>query len=626
MDRKTQGYSVAVVMAFAAVAAVTGFFLLRYPMQRIRYPVGWDAPWYVWRAKAVAFDGLSRLGTVRAANPLAISTLMRATGQNAFTIVAIAGPLYAGIAGVAVGAMLRASLGSSPLWLPAFALVTWVGFGGSGLLNGYLDQTLNVALVLAGFAAAVAFIADGRGALASAILLMAAGLAEWPFYSFAVLILCGGLLLYVVASRRGPREAFASTRPLFGVVFASGAFTALTLVGIPSIGNLDLKAARGPESLGFGKRLSPTPNLRRLLRERFLVSIEQPRRYLGLALAVLGGLAALRAEAPPDRRQARRFLVALMASWVALTAAAAVAQLAGAPVAGARLLLYLFAVPVLVAVVVWAVARFARGRLSPVLGVLVAATIVLGAVGALATVTWRSDQRRTWLSARTLAQLGAAGEYLTSVAPDRKVVFSFADVDGTTRVRWRNTVRAGLPPSVLRRISGFKVGPVIDPLAPGGWSGGIRLPGGPVVMVLDVYNHAAFDEAHQAYPESFVSPGVLALNGPSFPSVIEAPAPDTANTRGLHLLWVVSLSVAILFAAGGGWAIVLLPSDPVVRAGLAPALGLGMSVLAALVWDRLSLGLGGWWGIGPMIVVTAAGWIMAALTRHQAGRTGTSQA
>jgi hypothetical protein len=630
MDRRTEGSTLAVVLAFAAVAAVTGFFLLRYPVQQIRYPVGWDAPWYVWRAKAVAFDGLSRLGTVRAANPLAISMLMRATGQNAFTIVAIAGPLYAGIAGVAVAAMLRASLGSSPLWLPAFALITWVGFGGTGLLNGYLDQTLNVALVLAGFGAAVAFIADRRGALASALLLMAAGLAEWPFYVFAALILCGSLLIYVVTSRRGSREAFASTRPLFGAVLASGAFTALSLVGIPSIGNLDLKAARGPESLGFGKRLSPTPNLRRLLRERFLLSIEQPRRFLGLFLALVGGFAVVRAEAPPGRQRARRFLVALMASWVALTAVAAVAQLAGAPVAGARLLLYLFAVPVLVAALVWAVGRFARGRLSTALGVAVATIVVLGAVAALATATWRGDHRRTWLSARIVAQLTAAGEYLTTVAPDRAVVFSFGQTDGTTRVRWRNTVKAGLPPSVVPRIQGFEVGLVLDPQLPGGWSGGLRQTvgssGGPVVMVLEVYDHVAFEQGHQTYPESFVSPGVLALNGPTSPSVISEATPVKANTRGLHLLWVVALSVAALFAAGGGWAIVLLPSDPVVRAGLAPALGLGMSVLVALVWDRLSLGLGGWWGIGPMVVVTAAGWILAALTRRRPGRSGTAHA
>jgi hypothetical protein len=624
MDRRTDGYALAVVMAFAAVVAVTGFFLLRYPVHQIRYPAGWDAPWYVWRAKAVAFDGLSRLGTVRAANPLAISMLMRATGQNAFTIVAVAGPLYAGIAGVAVAAMLRASLGSSPLWLPVFALITWVGFGGTGLLNGYLDQTLNVALVLAGFAAAVAFVADGRGALASALLLMAAGLAEWPFFAFAALILCGGLLLYIVTSRRGSREAFVSARPLFGAVLASGAFTALTLVGIPSIGNLDLKAARGPESLGFGKRLSPTPNLRRLLRERFLLSIEQPRRFLGLALALVGGFAVVRAEEQPERRRARRFLVALMASWVALTAVAAVAQLAGAPVAGARLLLYLFAVPVLVAALVWAAGRFVRGRLSPALGVAVVTLVVLGAVAALATVTWRGDHRRTWLSARTVAQLTAAGEYLANVAPGREAVFSFGEVDGTTRVRWRNTVRATLPPSVVPRVTGFKVGPLI-----GGRQGFVpptdysRLP---VMMVLDAYNRGAFERLHQLVPESFVSPGVLALNGPTSPSVIENPTPETADIRGIHLLWVVAFSVAILFAAGSGWAIVLLPSDPVVRAGLAPALGLGMSVLVALVWDRLSLGLGGWWGIGPMVVVTAAGWIVAALTRRRPGRTGTAHA
>ena len=620
--REEDGYPVAVLMVFVAVAVVAGFFLLRYPLHRIRYPMGWDAAWYAWRAKAVGFDGLARLGVVRAANPLALSMLMRATGQNAFTVVAIAGPLYAGIAGVAVGAMIRSALAVRPLWLPAIAMLTWVGFGGTGLLNGYLDQTLNVSLVLAGFAVAVAFLAAGRGAIAAALLLMVAGLAEWPFYTFAVVVLCGGLLLFVLSSRRGVRASLSLTRPLFAAALASGVFTALTLVGIPSIGNLDLKAARGPESLGVGKRLSPRPNLRRLLRERFLQSVEQPRRYAGLALAALGGLAVIRTQGAAERREARRFLLALMVSWMVLTAAAGVAQLLGAPVAGARLLLYLFAVPILVAVLVWAGARFARRRLRPGPGAAVATVLVLAVVVALATMTWRGDQRRTWLSLRTVAQLSAAGKYLTTVAPSRGVVFSFGETGGTTRVRWRNTVKAGLPPSVVPRIRGFEVGPVADHRGSAAWCrttgascGGVRLPpeaaGGPVVMVLDVYNHAAFDQAHQGYPESFVAPGVLALNGPTSPSVIAQPVPVTARTGWIHLLWVVSLSVVILLIAGGGWAIVLLPPDPVVRAALAPALGLGMALLAALVWDRLSLGLGGWWGIGPLGLVATGGWFLA---------------
>ena len=44
-----------------------------------------------------------------------------------------------------------------------------------------------------------------------------------------------------------------------------------------------------------------------------------------------------------------------------------------------------------------------------------------------------------------------------------------------------------------------------------------------------------------------------------------------------------------------------------------PALGLGVAVLAGLVWDRLALTLHGWWGIGPLVVAGGLGWIVAWL-------------
>jgi hypothetical protein len=615
-------YLGAVIAAFATVAAVAGFFLLRYPLEGFRYPVGWDAPWYVWRAKAVAFDGLARIGTVRAANPLALSMLMKATGQNAFTIVSVAAPLYAGIAGLAVAAMVRSAFGTRLVWLPVIGMLTWVGFGGTGLLNGYIDQTLNVSLVLASFAAAISFIARGRGALSATVLLMAAGLAEWPFYGFAVLILCGGLLLFVLSPGRSFRASMSVIKPLAGAVLASGAFTVLTLVGIPAIGRLDLRAARGPESLGTGRRLSPKPAMRQLLRRRFLESIGHGTRYLGLALAALGGLAGARVATPLDRREARRFFLCLMLAWVLLTGSAAMAQVLGVPVAGARLLLYLFAVPILIGVLVWATARFVRGRTRAPVGGVVAGLLVAGAVGVLMMVTWRGDHRRSWVEPQAVAQLAAAGDYLDRFAPDRGVVFSFQKMGGTTIVRWKNTVRAGLPPGVVPRLRGWSIGSAVNHVGSLPPSGQQRA--GPVIVVIEAYNQAGFEEAHQAFPESFVSPGVLALNGPIAPNVIAPLPPAMATTRGASLLWIASVAAVILLVAGGGWAVALLPADPVVRAGLSPALGLGVAVLAALIWDRLSLGLHGWWGIGPLVLAAASGWALAWIrpTRSQGAGAG----
>src|SRR5207249_3950521 len=147
-------------------------------------------------------------------------------------------------------------------------------------------------------------------------------------------------------------------------------------------------------------------------------SIRETTRYIGLALAALGGVTAGRVAVDPERREARRFFICLMLAWVLLTGVAAVAQILGAPVAGARLLLYLFAVPILIGALLWVAATFVRGRLRAPIGGVVAALLVLGTVGALMARVWNGDQRRTWVERDAVAQLAAAGEYLVRFAPD----------------------------------------------------------------------------------------------------------------------------------------------------------------------------------------------------------------
>jgi hypothetical protein len=608
------GYPIAVAAAFLALAVVALLFLLRYPLQGFRYPVGWDATWYVFRANAAAFEGLAYVGTNRAATPLLLSMLMRATGQNGFTMVALAAPLFAGVAGLAVAAMLRSALGTRLLWLPVIGVLTWVAFGGTGLLSGYIDQTLNVAFVLAGFAAAVVLLAGGKGALAATLLFMGAGLAEWPFYGFAMLVFGLAILLFLVAARRYEgSSSVGAMRRLSGAMLASGAFTLLTLVGIPAIGNLDLESARGPEKLGVDRRISPPRAVRRLLKRRFLESTRDATRYLGLALAGLGALAAARTTVKPQGREARRLFLCLMLAWLLLTAVAAIAQLLNFPVAGARLLLYFFPVPILIGVLVWALARFVAWRVPRPIGPIVAVLLVLGITGGLTANVWRSDHRRAWVERQAVAQLTAAGMYLTRFAPDREVVFSLGKVNTNTIVRRNNTIRAGLPPAVVPRVRGSAVGSPLDYLdsLPSGSGSSLGANSSPVVVVIEAYNRAGFNEAHLAFPDSFVSPGVLALNGPFSPEVIpEQPAP-TANTRLVSLLWLVSAITLILLLLGGGWSIVLLPADPLVRAALSPALGLAVASLVALTWDRLSLGLHGWWAVGPLVVAGASGWGLA---------------
>jgi hypothetical protein len=71
--------------------------------------------------------------------------------------------------------------------------------------------------------------------------------------------------------------------------------------------------------------------------------------------------------------------------------------------------------------------------------------------------------------------------------------------------------------------------------------------------------------------------------------------------------------VVVLFAAGFGWSLALLPADPILRTTLAPALGAGMTTLAALAWAVARLPFSSPWTAGPLVLTGLAGWALAVV-------------
>ena len=316
-----------------------------------RYPIGWDAPFYVWRANAVGVDGLARLGTVRSGSPLLLGVLMQATRQNALTLVAVVPAVLAGLAGLGAAVMVRASLEIEARWVPVIGILAWAAFVDIGILQGHLDNALNVALVLCGLAAALALVRAGRGAVAVGMLLAAAGIAEWPFYVFAVAVLAAGVALFVwVSAREGesPRDAGFLPGLAFGVG-GSALVTGLTFLGIPAVG-------------GVGAGIAD-PATRALLRQRFFERLHDTVRYWAFPLGVAGGVIAVRHPVSGAANAARRLFLCLMVAWTALTLVAGIAQWLGAPVAGGRLTSYFFVPPILTGVLVWWLARRAGDSL-----------------------------------------------------------------------------------------------------------------------------------------------------------------------------------------------------------------------------------------------------------------------
>jgi hypothetical protein len=593
-----------------AFAAVVLFFLIIYPLKNYRYPTGWDSAFYVWRARSVGAEGLRQIGSVRAAMPLLGAVLMRATGQNAFTIVAVLPAVMAGILGLAAAAMVRMALRISVVWVPVIALMTWVAFGWNGMMGGHLDNVVNAAFVVCGFAAAVALVARGRGALAAAILFMAAALAVWPFYLFAMAVYGLGIVLFawpaISARLSGRSHSLAEFWPLAAAGAASAGFAALTFLSPPPGG-------------GLGVRVGG-PGIKGLLKERFLLRVREPARYYAFPLAAVGAWVAGKEPAPPASRPGRRLFLSLMAAWLTGTLLAGLAQVVNVPVAGGRLLHFFFPVPILAGVCLWWAARWLARRYGKT-GAMAGGLAVLAVVAGFGALAWNGGaDRKPWVETKALQQVGSAGLYVHSYAADRDVVYLIdtgLHDDGATLGRWWSITQAALPPEQLDRAHVFFGS--FDEYFQGQPSSPVegvprvvrRAVPGAVTIIVDRYNHLAYEQASILPDANLVAPGLAVIGGPTVATQIAPPGIPVANSTARGLIWVVGLVTILLLAAGGGWAIALLPSDPIVRVGLAPGLGAAAVSLIALVWDRIGLGFGTHSGVGPLLLAGLLGWGLA---------------
>src|SRR6266567_4008342 len=171
-------YGVVLGVVAATFVALGVLFLFPYLQRHFRYPIGWGAPGYVAKAADVRGNGLVLSGTIRVGGSLLLAVLMSATGQSAFTLVAIVPAMLTAIAGLGAVAMVRGPFEMRPIWVPVIAFLAWAGFVRNYILNFHLDNLVNASLVLPAFAAAIVFASRRKGALAATILFMAARLAE----------------------------------------------------------------------------------------------------------------------------------------------------------------------------------------------------------------------------------------------------------------------------------------------------------------------------------------------------------------------------------------------------------------------------------------------------------------
>ena len=600
------------------IAIVGGLFLWPVASGAQRYPSGFDTTKYIYRANAVAADGIDslddiappslRLGTnpERPGHPVIVSltgsvldmdTLEFATVTPAVMAVAIA--LSAGAFAVV---LLR-----QPWWaFPLFAVAT----GGSILVArtavGSVDNMIIDSIVLGLFVCSLAFADRQTGYVGALVLVAGATLVHWSFTLLALALLGGVGVVFVVPSRRHTRSGGSwwetPSLRLAAIVGGSVAVGTASMLVAPAL----------PRKIPWVE--AERIELKNALR---LPALRLP---VWAAAATAGAAVSLSAT---DNR--RRMTSVLLIGWSATVVVAALLFRMGWNVPPYRYATFALALPILATLFVTTLATLIARRL-PILGTFVGVSLAVAAV--VWATSWSVDYWRSQPSIpeEQFDQSLAAGRYLASTGEERPVVF----ITSLPQIVFPDhMLRAGVPPSfvddvyvfpgTLRELRFLQENPGEELLNPGANRRSqtareliaevfVR---DPIVLFL-----SAFNEGRRAPPSPEVQPGVFVVQGPS--GVIEP-----AATPGTRDVVVEALALAALLAVVGiGWSVALAPGDLVARAGLAMAFGLAVLALVGTVAGRLGLPLRGASGTALVIATALGGWVVKAIghLRTSSGR------
>jgi len=597
------------IEAFAGAGAVfIGTFVLYFLVYRVRrftLPLGWDTPWYVWRADYIGHVGMGPLDTAaRPGHPLLSATLSSLTGLSSLRMEVVLPFVLVGMLALAVGAVVAVG-GRQEWWRwAAAAAVSGVTIGTTRLVGENVSNLMNLLFVVVAFLLLIRFAAGGRGFAGAVVLLVAAAMSHWLFMPVVALFMAGWWVLALPASARSRRSGTALWRTESGALFAAGGITgAATLALIyPVLGSTFRTREIGE------------------LHSRYLPKFREDLK--GMAAWAVGPPAAVGAlfvarPARPERDEpappTRGPFLRMLGGWTAVCLVGIAVAAVTLAVPPHRFLGLLVALPMAVALaaLVWTVGRWVAGRAGRPAGVLVSAVIV----GALTvpTVAWwfgpggDYNGPEQWFDQRAFDQARTIDAYIDQLRPRQMVVVGVGPhgSSGPISISLKErTVRAGLAPEHQEQV-------VVVPGEPADLLAGrfTRLPN----PEFNSHNRVFFDAGVAAlrsgapivFPQalgplewgralargsSTLTPGVALLRGPP-PSDSHplSPAPlEVVPATRVGVLQAIAL-VAVLGLAGLGWTVWFLGTGarPVVVLSLAPTVGAAMLILAALVTTKL---------------------------------------
>jgi hypothetical protein len=619
--------------AALAVGLVLGLFVFYFGIYRARgyrLPVGFDAPWYIWRARYVGARGLGPLDTdVRPGHSLLASIIGRVTGLSQVELGVLLPLVLVGVFALALGAFWVCGFDRSGRRFEAVIPVALAGtlLGATRLIGENVANLLILVLVVGALVPLARRVEGTRGFVAAVALLIAAGLAHWVFLAVFGAVLLGAAILALPSSLADHRRGMPPLQTETGTVTAAVGAVAL------GMGVAIAVVLRAPFQT-FEIREDP---------KRFLPKLRNDlsRLYLPATApaSAAGALALLRPRAGSEMGRGgggrrRAFARRVIFAWTLVTAAGMAYGAITLDLPPHRFLALLVAVPgtvALTAAVLWFMG-WASGRVGAPAAWALAAVAVI----ALAFPGWEGWYHHgpgLWIDRAGLMQTVTASAYLEMPGVEGRPVVFLVDPHGPAGIisaaLKERLIRMGLAPEQEEAVHVY-VGdpanllagrPTLTPNAALNvaiqpyWQDVRSVLGAkPTVLIVEAFARKEYAQATQVMGALEISPGVALLRGtppatPLAPGALPSAVPPTR----LAVAWAGAI-LALLALAGLGWTRLVLGPDaePSVFVGMAPAVGTAALILGGLVAAELGVRLGGPGGVATFGVITVLG-IGAAL-------------
>jgi hypothetical protein len=607
------------LVALGLSLAIFLLYFAAYPIRHLQLPMGFDPPYYVWRAQYLASQGIGSGATAARPGHTILSVILSSlTGRSQLELAVVLTLLMVSLLALAVGAFCRSALGFDRRGWMIAVVTTGVVLGPTHLVGENLATILFLVLIVGALVPLADRVGGGRGFCAAAAMAVTSGLAHWDFLAVFAVVLAAVFALTLPGALRQVRAGVPALDTEAGILAAFAAAIAAAMSALIFV------VLRAP------LRTTDIPRDPQLYLSKFRTDLT--RLYVAAPVGLVAG-PAIRAFDHASTRtrgpgEAVRFgfSVRMLEAWSLVMAAGVVYSLFGLHLPPARFLALLVALPGaagVAALLSW-VARRSSARS---VAILVLALLALTIPGAL-----RWYQYPVLMQASQLQEARTADGYVRSLPPNQAVVF-LVGYEGYPPVYEsvvkERTIRIGLSPDRATDAHVF-VGSPADLLAgrrtppPDARTDRVTLlywndveallPSNPPILILQSMAPDEFVQA-QSLGATVIGQGVELLRGPRPPN----PLP-VASVRASVPNWFAGPAWAaamliLLAVAGAGWTCVFLrPGSPVeTRVSLAPVVGAGVLILGGIGAAELRIPLGGAGGVGTFVVVAGAGFALAAM-------------